>query len=57
MQIGLLTLHLLQRQVKLKKGCVEHLRFGKGEVTEMEGKEPNIKATIQFDQGGEKQLC
>ncbi|MCB0803347.1 MAG: UvrD-helicase domain-containing protein [Flavobacteriales bacterium] len=42
---------------KIEKGMrVEHLRFGKGEVTEMEGKEPNIKATIQFDQGGEKQL-
>ncbi|MFT6167248.1 MAG: DNA helicase-2/ATP-dependent DNA helicase PcrA [Vicingaceae bacterium] len=35
---------------------VEHLRFGKGEVTDMEGIEPNRKATIKFDAVGEKQL-
>ena len=35
---------------------VEHLRFGKGKVTNMEGNEPNIKATIKFDDVGEKQL-
>jgi len=35
---------------------VEHLRFGKGEVTDMEGVEPNRKATIKFDAVGEKQL-
>ena len=35
---------------------VEHLRFGKGKVTNMEGNDPNIKATIEFDQVGEKQL-
>ncbi|MBL4710002.1 MAG: UvrD-helicase domain-containing protein [Flavobacteriales bacterium] len=35
---------------------VEHLRFGKGEVTNMEGVEPDRKATIVFDNVGEKQL-
>lgn len=35
---------------------VEHLRFGKGEVTDMEGVEPDRKATIKFDTVGEKQL-
>ena len=35
---------------------VEHARFGKGEVTQMEGIEPNKKATILFDTVGEKQL-
>lgn len=35
---------------------VEHLRFGKGEVTNMEGADPNRKATIIFDNVGEKQL-
>ena len=35
---------------------VEHLRFGKGEVTDVEGTEPNRKATIKFDAVGEKQL-
>ncbi|MEQ8625802.1 MAG: 3'-5' exonuclease [Vicingaceae bacterium] len=42
---------------KIEKGLrVEHLRFGKGEVTDIEGAEPNRKATIQFDKAGEKQL-
>lgn len=35
---------------------VEHLRFGKGEVKAVEGTEPNRKATIVFDNVGEKQL-
>lgn len=42
---------------KIEEGMrVEHLRFGKGKVTKMEGEEPNKKATIQFDKMGEKQL-
>ena len=42
---------------KIETGMrVEHLRFGKGEVTNMEGVEPNRKATIKFDDVGEKQL-
>ena len=42
---------------KIEKGLrVEHLRFGKGEVTDIEGTEPNKKATIKFDKAGEKQL-
>lgn len=42
---------------KIEKGMrVEHLRFGKGLVTDMEGQDPNRKATIKFDQVGEKQL-
>jgi DNA helicase-2/ATP-dependent DNA helicase PcrA len=42
---------------KIEEGMrVEHLRFGKGEVKKLEGQDPNKKATIQFDQLGEKQL-
>ncbi|MAC94705.1 MAG: ATP-dependent DNA helicase [Flavobacteriales bacterium] len=42
---------------KIEEGMrVEHLRFGKGKVTKIEGQEPNKKATIHFDQVGEKQL-
>jgi len=35
---------------------VEHSRFGKGIVTQLEGKEPNIKASIDFAAAGTKQL-
>ncbi len=35
---------------------VFHERFGTGTVTAMEGSEPNIKATVAFDQGETKQL-
>ena len=35
---------------------VEHERFGQGEVTAIEGVEPNIKATVQFINAGQKQL-
>jgi DNA helicase-2/ATP-dependent DNA helicase PcrA len=35
---------------------VQHLRFGKGEITALDGIPPNVKATISFDQSGEKQL-
>jgi DNA helicase-2/ATP-dependent DNA helicase PcrA len=42
---------------KIETGMrVEHLRFGKGKVTQIEGAEPNRKATIVFDEVGEKQL-
>jgi len=42
---------------KIEKGMrVEHLRFGKGEVTAIENQSPNRKATIVFDKEGEKQL-
>ena len=42
---------------KIEEGMrVEHLRFGKGKVTKLEGQEPNKKATIVFDSLGEKQL-
>ncbi len=42
---------------KVEEGMrVEHLRFGKGKVTKIEGQEPNKKATIIFDNLGEKQL-
>ncbi len=42
---------------KIEPGMrVEHLRFGKGKVTGIEGQEPNRKASIKFDQVGEKQL-
>jgi DNA helicase-2/ATP-dependent DNA helicase PcrA len=35
---------------------VEHERFGKGEVTTMEGTYPNSKATVIFENGEKKQL-
>jgi DNA helicase-2/ATP-dependent DNA helicase PcrA len=42
---------------KIEEGMrVEHLRFGKGKVLKIEGQEPNKKASIHFDQVGEKQL-
>ncbi len=36
--------------------AVEHQRFGKGEITAIEGNNPNQKATISFADFGEKQL-
>ena len=42
---------------KIREGMrIEHLRFGKGEVKAIEGKEPDRKATIVFDKEGQKQL-
>ena len=35
---------------------VEHLRFGKGKVLQMEGSGPNKKATVFFNSVGQKQL-
>ncbi|WP_321280324.1 UvrD-helicase domain-containing protein [Marinifilum fragile] len=35
---------------------VEHQRFGKGKVLQMEGTNPNIKATVFFKTVGQKQL-
>jgi DNA helicase-2/ATP-dependent DNA helicase PcrA len=35
---------------------VEHNKFGKGLVLQLEGKEDDKKATIQFDSKGEKIL-
>lgn len=35
---------------------VEHPRFGKGSVEDMEGIPPNLKATVLFDKFGKKQL-
>ena len=35
---------------------VEHQRFGKGKVLQMEGNKPNIKATVFFKTVGQKQL-
>jgi len=35
---------------------VEHLRFGKGEVLKIEGKGADIKAEINFENGGVKKL-
>ncbi|HEX7414172.1 MAG TPA: 3'-5' exonuclease, partial [Bacteroidia bacterium] len=41
----------------IKEGTiVQHDKFGKGAVLALEGDFPNIKATIQFDLGGQKQL-
>ena len=38
-------------------GCrVEHEKFGQGEITKLEGSSPNEKATIQFENAGEKTL-
>jgi DNA helicase-2/ATP-dependent DNA helicase PcrA len=35
---------------------VEHPRFGKGRIENMEGVMPNLKATVIFDNFGKKQL-
>lgn len=35
---------------------VEHQRFGKGKVLQIEGVAPNIKATVYFQTGAQKQL-
>jgi len=35
---------------------VEHPRFGKGEVQEVEGVPPDVKATVFFTDHGKKQL-
>lgn len=35
---------------------VEHERFGKGKVINIEGTEPNKKATVMFENAGQKQL-
>ena len=44
-------------QSVLKPGMmVEHDRFGKGEVLNIEGLPPNTRATVMFSQGGQKQL-
>ena len=41
----------------IKSGVlVEHSRFGKGTVLEVEGTFPNTKALIEFEKGGKKQL-
>ena len=35
---------------------VEHERFGKGKVLKVEGKAPDLKATVFFPSAGQKQL-
>ncbi|WP_289055897.1 ATP-dependent helicase [Carboxylicivirga marina] len=35
---------------------VEHERFGQGEVVSIEGVAPNVKATVKFNNAGQKQL-
>ncbi len=35
---------------------VKHHRFGKGVIVKIAGEGDNLKATVRFDQGGEKQL-
>ena len=35
---------------------VEHNRFGKGQIIDLEGKGSNKKALIRFENGGEKRL-
>jgi DNA helicase-2/ATP-dependent DNA helicase PcrA len=38
-------------------GCVvEHEKFGRGTIAALEGDFPNTKATVDFEQGGRKQL-
>ncbi|MCY1719820.1 exodeoxyribonuclease V subunit gamma [Prolixibacteraceae bacterium Z1-6] len=42
---------------KIQSGMVvEHQRFGKGKVLQVEGVAPNIKATVYFHSGAQKQL-
>jgi DNA helicase-2/ATP-dependent DNA helicase PcrA len=41
----------------LREGCrIEHQRFGIGTVTRIEGKGENMKATVEFQNAGTKQL-
>ncbi len=41
----------------LKPGViVEHIRFGKGKIINIDGQLPNAKATVDFDNAGVKQL-
>jgi len=35
---------------------VEHQRFGRGKVLQIEGKAPDIQATVFFQNAGKKQL-
>jgi DNA helicase-2/ATP-dependent DNA helicase PcrA len=35
---------------------VEHERFGRGKVLHIEGEHPNVKATVFFNNAGQKQL-
>jgi DNA helicase-2/ATP-dependent DNA helicase PcrA len=35
---------------------VDHIRFGKGEVINIEGRGANVKAEIKFENGGLKKL-
>jgi DNA helicase-2/ATP-dependent DNA helicase PcrA len=35
---------------------VEHDRFGRGQITDIEGEHPNTKITVKFDNAGTKQL-
>ncbi|MCB0784486.1 MAG: ATP-dependent DNA helicase, partial [Flavobacteriales bacterium] len=42
---------------QLEEGMtVEHERFGKGKVVKLEGRAPDIKATVFFPSSGQKQL-
>ena len=46
-----------QENVNIRIGqTVEHSRFGKGQVLNLEGQGSNKKATIKFEVGGEKKL-
>lgn len=49
--------HLTGNTVQLKAGdIVIHDRFGRGKVTRLEGEPGDVKATILFDNAGEKKL-
>ena len=46
-----------QNDVALKEGnIIEHQRFGRGTVVKIEGAGENLKATVDFDSTGRKQL-
>ena len=46
-----------QNDVALKEGnIIEHQRFGRGTVAKIEGAGENLKATVDFDSTGRKQL-
>ena len=41
----------------LREGSeVEHAQFGKGKIEFIEGEFPNLKATVDFEIGGKRQL-
>ena len=50
------TLEKVQLPIDSVGERVEHIRFGAGEILEITGRYPDMKARIRFDDHGEKLL-